>query len=334
MADAERLIGLLMSAPLPQRALILSEWLDAREGNQPRKARAPALHRKMTGAEAAGVVYRECFCQILANVRYILHSDDPEGPHQLRVGLRRLRTALRLFGEPKDEGAQRGLESAARWLGLEVGELRDLDVVFLEMLQPAAHRTPQEPGFAPLLAATDRRRVEVREQLRGILLQDRAVDFMLGLLALFADQGEIAAGDPMAEPIADLAPDLLNTVYARARKRGRKIHRLNPEQRHALRKALKVLRYAIELLAPLYSDAIVKRTRKSLATLQDSFGALNDTLVLEHLFLQPEAPAADQPSACRAAGRVIGWNHYQAVEEWQRVATRWRRFRKTKPFWH
>ncbi len=331
--DIERQLATLIGTPPSRRAAALSEWLGAEAAAAPRKAKPPALRPGMPPAEAARSIYRECLRQVLADLRCVLRSGDPEGPHQLRVGLRRLRAGLRLFRDLPGAAARARLDKEARWLGREVGALRDLDVIFLEMLRPAAQATPQEPGFDPLLAAVEQRRGEVREGLRKVLLGRRGRDFLLALISLAA--GETASGteDMPTRPVEALAPQMLDPIYERVRKRGRRIRRLDAEQRHSLRKALKGLRYAIELLAPLFPAKGVRHTRKSLAVLQDSFGALNDAVVLEALFLQADAPAASDPAACRAAGRVIGVAQYRAREDWEQLVRRWHFFREQQPFW-
>ncbi len=55
---------------------------------------AVSLTAAMTAEQAARDVLRECFAQIGANIEAVRAGDDPEGPHQVRVGLRRLRGAL------------------------------------------------------------------------------------------------------------------------------------------------------------------------------------------------------------------------------------------------
>ena len=55
--------------------------------------------------------------------------DDTEGPHQLRVGLRRLRSAFLVYKSALESPEMARLSGEAKWLGQEVGGLRDLDVV-------------------------------------------------------------------------------------------------------------------------------------------------------------------------------------------------------------
>src|SRR3954469_21288599 len=62
----------------------------------PRHWRAPAL-RRATPQAAFKAVSLAALTQIESNARGVLLSDDPEFLHQLRVGMRRLRAALRAF---------------------------------------------------------------------------------------------------------------------------------------------------------------------------------------------------------------------------------------------
>ena len=59
-------------------------------------ATAPAFRRDATGAQIVVAVLQSCLNQILPNASELAAaSGDSEHIHQLRVGIRRLRTALR-----------------------------------------------------------------------------------------------------------------------------------------------------------------------------------------------------------------------------------------------
>src|SRR5262249_49849242 len=91
--------------------------------------------------------------QIADNVRVVRMIDDAEGPHQLRVGLRRLRSAFSTFAPALRSGETVRLNAEARWLGQEVGRLRDLDVLALDIVTREANAHPDEPGFAVIAEA-------------------------------------------------------------------------------------------------------------------------------------------------------------------------------------
>ena len=75
-----------------------------------------------------------------AAAQVVLDSDDPEGPHQVRVGLRKARTGLKVFGR-KDARA-RDLGNEARDIAAIVGRLRDLDAVRLDIVGRSCPRMP------------------------------------------------------------------------------------------------------------------------------------------------------------------------------------------------
>ena len=80
----------------------------------------------------------------------------PEGPHQLRIGLRRLRSAFSVFSPVLQSPEMTRLNGEARWLGQEVGRLRDLDVVANDIVRREAEAHPDEPGLPALADALSR----------------------------------------------------------------------------------------------------------------------------------------------------------------------------------
>lgn len=306
---------------------------------EPRKARAVALARGLTTGEAATGVMREGLDQVAANVLAVVgRGDDPEGPHQLRIGLRRLRAAFAVFRPAIGREALATLNDEARWLGREVGRLRDLDVVRHDLVGPEAACHPDDAGFATLTAALDRAAAAERDRLRVTLKSARAHALLLDLAAFVETQAWLRPGDAeqaaaLARPVKDHARQALGKTWKRASKRAKGIERLSVEQRHALRKALKRLRYAVEFFAPLYPGKKVRPFLKRLKRLQDDFGDLNDVAVAEALFSGPDAPAAGDAAAERAIGLVIGARRERAEQAWASARADWRALKATPRFW-
>ncbi len=304
----------------------------------PRNAAAIALPREGTAEAAAQACLRECLGQIADNMAFAAEHDAKEGPHQLRVGLRRLRSALGLFA-PAIGGAEADrLGEEARWLAGEAGALRDLDVLTEEIVAPAAKATPEEPGFAPLLAALERRRVETRAHLRAALRSGRAQAFLLHLARFvecrgWLDPSDLSQTERLAQPAPALADAALERAWRRAAKRAKGLAALDIEARHDLRKALKRLRYTIEFLASLYGEKRVAVFVKRLKALQDVFGALNDHATAEATLAGRNAPAEADAGAQRAAGRVLGAGAAKAEADWAKAAAHWRALAKERPFW-
>ena len=104
----------------------------------PRSAGAPSFDAEATVETVARDVLRDCLGQIAANLVVVADSTAIEGPHQLRVGLRRLRTALAVFGPVLGKASMASLNEAAKRLGRVAGRLRDADVLIDEVVAEAA----------------------------------------------------------------------------------------------------------------------------------------------------------------------------------------------------
>ncbi|MEM6676578.1 MAG: CHAD domain-containing protein [Pseudomonadota bacterium] len=303
----------------------------------PRNAEAPSLKRSMTAEEAGREILTECLAQVTANVEATAASDDSEGPHQLRVGLRRLRAALALLRPAFDGPRHRALETEARWLAGEAGRVRDLDVAIEDLVAPAAHAAPCEQGFAPLEAALTRRLEAERLRLRETLSGQRATAFLLDFAEYVALRGWLDPADHtqtmrLATPYRALAEAALIRGDRKAARRAGQgkgrggIEALDIEARHELRKSLKALRYTLEFALPLWSEKKSRPLVKALKTLQTLFGALNDAALAEHLLLSTDAPGGDDPAAMRAAGRLIGAGNAMAERDWERAQMLWHGF--------
>jgi inorganic triphosphatase YgiF len=304
----------------------------------PRNARDVSLDEGQTVESAARDVLAECLDQISANVLATCQLDDPEGPHQLRVGLRRLRTALSLFRPIIGCPALEVLRDEARWLGQEVGVVRDLDVALSDIVAPEMEHQPDEPGFGALREAIETRRQERRTNLCGLLRGARVQTFLIELSRFIETRAWLCQQDytqtaRLAQHLGVHARGALGKRWRKVRTRAKHIEILDVADRHDLRKELKKLRYAIEFLGPIYPQKKVRRLVKSLKRLQEVFGALNDLAMAEQLFMGPDAPCRDNPAAQRAIGRVLGARALRSEEDWTRARELWHGVQEVGPFW-
>ena len=298
-------------------------------------AAAVVLSRGLTAEEAARDVLRACFDQIAANAAAAAMGDDPEAVHQLRVALRRLRTAAGLFRDPLGGPALEALGAQARDLAAAAGAVRDLDVLAGEMLAPLAGR---DAGVAALVGALEARREQARAALKERLAAGATVAFLLDLGAFVEGRGWLRPGDfgqtaILAEPVEGLAARMLEKRWRSAAKLGGRLSGLDDEARHELRKRLKKLRYAVEFFAGLWPEKRVKPFLKRLKALQEDFGALQDLATARAILSGPDAPAAADPGAQRAAGYALG--RWEAASEAARASAEahWATLAKTERFW-
>jgi CHAD domain-containing protein len=255
------------------------------------------------------------------NLPGTLADVDPEFLHDLRVAVRRTRSALRqLRGVfPADELA--GFRGEFRWLQQVTGPTRDLDVYLLdfdELRSPLSvgQRADLEP-IRRMLA--HRRRREQRRMLRALcspradtLRSDWSV-FLEGLV----ETPEHARPDA-ASPIAALAGERIAGVYRRMVRAGRAIDDATPpEALHELRKLGKELRYLLEFFASLYPPEVVKPMVGTLKALQDTLGRFQDREVQAgrlNAMREEVVSLADGPSALMAMGVLVArLEHDKAV---------------------
>jgi CHAD domain-containing protein len=266
----------------------------------------------------------------------VLNSDDPEGTHQMRIGLRRLRSALKIFRPVLDNSALREVNEKARDLARLLGELRDADVLASDIVGQAAANHDEDAGLRALNAALAQMRSNLRAKVRTELMGRQWSCFKLKLAMLPETIEQLAGsseGKMLSKPVRPVAGKALKKWWRKVLKTGRRLDKLSAAERHEMRKEVKTLRYAIDLLAPLYRAKDVERFAKRLRELQDVFGYVNDVAVAENLRLvRPEAMAGDLDLQ-RAVGYVIGWHTARAEPAWKNARSVWKRSAKSSPCW-
>src|SRR5262245_55778136 len=143
----------------------------------PRNAETVSLGPGQQAEQATYHILHECHQQIATNIAVVQNLPDPEGPHQLRIGLRRLRSAFAALSTALDSPEMTRLGEEARWLGQEVGRLRDVEVVANEIVPRDAEAHPEQPSFAALADGLRREVTERRKDLRRVLANSRSQAF-------------------------------------------------------------------------------------------------------------------------------------------------------------
>lgn len=304
----------------------------------PRKAQSVALKPDARAEDAARAVLRECFDQITENVDCVLANDAPEGVHQLRIGLRRLRAAFVVFAPVLQSSRLPNLMDEARRVGREVGHLRDLDMALNDLVTPELAARPQDPAFIRLADLIAKQAATQRAALRVELRSGRTHQFLLDLAQFIETRGWLDPDDKtqarrLAQPVAKVAQKALSAQWTKCVKRARGIDGLEDAERHALRKALKGLRYEVEFIAPLLPAKPAAKFIKRLRNLQDLFGSLNDLAMAHTLFDGPDALGATDPLAQRAVGHVLGARTVHADMEWADARALWHALRDAPRPW-
>lgn len=248
----------------------------------------PALERRMTVAQVAQRVLGEAYHQFCANLFALQQgADEPEVVHQARVGWRRLRSLVRLFGPACTERPAPATAALAPLLE-PLGRLRDLDVARTQTLPAlAAHHARGEAGRAAawqaaqiaLDAAALQARAEVRAALQrpavgAALLAWQAWLHGWELAARVAPGVDACNGSALAA--APARPWVRERIRRLVRRLGAALEAAGDDEGlHHARILAKRLRYGCTALAPLLPPRLA-RQRGAAEQWQERLGAQRD----------------------------------------------------------
>jgi len=304
--------------------------------------------RRRTAPELTpGLPVGEAFARLVAQLTEAILREAPhaeptasEPVHQMRVAVRRLRSAVGLFGK-----ATRCPELAAGKVALQrlaqvLGPARDWDVFTEGTGRLVAARFTGDDSVQRLLAAAERRRLHAYAVLQRYLTGTQFRRLGIALAALAAAQPWEAAerargenGEPSRQALRlggaleDFASKALARRLRPLRAPGLDIAALPAETLHGLRLNGKRLRYVAEFFAPLFPGHGARRFIRRLTALQERLGHLNDGTVAAGLMAQLGAERS------RAGGVVCGFVAAEAGGARAQIAQAWRRFHRLDPFW-
>jgi triphosphatase len=282
----------------------------------------------MTVEQAFQEIIHNCLFQIQANKNAVADRKDSESLHQMRVGLRRLDSAFDLFKQfiqvPDD------LRRDLNWLGGQLGQARDWDVLNNSTLPRIAGELPGKMRLAGIKAAIA---VKIEDKYAAAVkaVKSRRYSRLMQRFSLWLEgddwrnTGLSENRKQLARRISGLAHDCLSHARHRLLKRGKNLHGATPKARHKVRIAAKKTRYAVEFFQSLLSKKAARRYVKSLSRLQDALGWLNDMLVAERLLRDLTGEHIDlQGDAEFVRGYLMG----SADRQCEKVEGLWKKFRR------
>ncbi len=261
--------------------------------------------------------------------------DGPEPVHQMRVAVRRLRSAIKVFRPAMQCPAVDAVDAGVRALGKKLAPTRDWDVFVTETLAAVADAFPAEPRLQRLLTAARRRRRTCHDALATFL---RAPEFRrlgIELACLAAGQDwHATVGEAEATlfdvPLDVFAARVMNRRLKKLTQVDDALAELEPTALHAVRLRAKRLRYAAEIFANLYPVKPTSRFIRRLTTVQNRLGALNDGTVARMLL---DELAGTSGKLALASGIVLGFAGAHNKSARARSAQAWQKFRRAEPFW-
>jgi len=259
----------------------------------------------------------------------------PEAVHQMRVALRRLRSAIKLFhaavGGAEVEAANADLGALSRVLG----PARDWDVFCAGTAATIGEIFPRDRAVARLLKAAERQRL-ASYALLAAHLGSRAFRLLgvrlacLAALRAWDVPNEDEATTKRAAKLPDFAGRALSRRLARLRPPDGDFVDAPVADLHSLRIQAKRLRYAGEFFAALFPRKETRRFLRRVGDLQERLGHLNDGAVAESLMAQLGHGGAER---AMAVGIVRGFVAAGARDARAASERSWRKLRRLEPFW-
>jgi CHAD domain-containing protein len=236
---------------------------------------------------------------------------DTEFLHDLRVSVRRARTALKLLGNhlPADQVSSLLLD--LKWMSDLTTPTRDLDAhrLFASQQGTSSAQTDDLRPFSAFLQG--RRQVAQRNLVRGLRSArwSRARQRWRSLSTTDHPGAELAPGQSRLT-IDDVARPEIARAYRKARKLGEAITGTSPAaDLHALRKRCKELRYLMEFFASLLERRSYRAVLNQLKSLQDCLGEFQDTFVQQRAVAtfadEMLTAGAGSATTLMALGRVV-----------------------------
>jgi triphosphatase len=272
------------------------------------------------------------------NLAAAIDGRQPEALHQVRVALRRTRSALSAFKKFIPVPQRSALNAEAKWLLSQLGGARDLDVFVQELSAPVNTHISDNADLAQLMRIARTAQLTEHDNAAKALKSPRAKRLAARMEAWVSGRGW-RVGETLknakAAPGTAFARKFLNRKLRNMRAEYNAVETLSVGDRHALRIAIKKVRYAIEFMQAVLPAKKVQRVNGILKDLQDNLGHLNDIAVAERTVnaLVNQAGTGLARRQIAAAGTTIGaWHKKAATAAEPETAKLWRKLKKAPTF--
>lgn len=288
-----------------------------------------AVNPEDTMAEAGRKVLLVEFIRMLQHEAGSRVGEDSEDVHQMRVAIRRMRSAFRLLREeykPKSVyGFRRRLSKITETLAI----IRDLDVL-IEDLQRFSRDLDAagQDALAALISKVDAQRAAGREAFIA-LLNSKAQKIFVKEFSTFlttAGAGVRIQKQEQVVPqqVRHLLPIIIHSHLAAVRAYDPLLEYADGIMLHDLRIQFKRLRYAVAFFADILGSTI-ENFIKELKLIQDHLGRIND-IATAYDYLDPDLyddMGELEAAAARAYLDSLAGEHARLV---QKFPTLWARF--------
>jgi len=287
----------------------------------------PSKTLALTLGEFAYRTLQEQYQHLVSHEKAVLADKDPEDLHQMRVGSRRLYTALQVFQSvitlPKAAHIKR-----IHRLTQVLGTLRDLDVQLQALRKTYLPNleAPEQEQLSRVIKHLEQQRRKALAGTRDILSQSRYQDLKTAYETWIVSPQLLSQA---SVPLALILPDLLSPLLARtlnhpgwfieaetlspmmlsqlfasssnsssSNSSSKQLGENATTTLHDLRKACKHARYQSEFFASFYGEEF-KAWIKNIKALQDTLGGLQDLEILHQQLHRSHVAIATMPQLQR-----------------------------------
>lgn len=336
--DAVRSAALLITGAIPVAiplSSLAAEGIALATGRPaaPRHRGAPVLPDGLTDvADALAHSIGHLTDAILADAP---HANQPgqtgvEAVHQMRVAVRRARSALSVFRPAVEASALAAINGGLRALGHQLGPSRDWDVFVDETLPGIREALPGDERLERLATAAIRRRKEHRTALAAYLGSNdfTVLTIELAWFAAATSWHVTTDDEPAALPAFSAA--VLQHRWKKLVAQGKRMDDLDIPGLHGVRLRAKRARYAAEMFATLYPEKATHRFIRRLSMLQQRLGTLNDGSVATHLLQELGGPSGRH---AYAVGAIVGFLASRTGNIRPRIVRAFEKFRRQAAYW-
>ena len=241
-------------------------------------------------SEAGRKTFRFHFFRMLDHEAGTRLGEDIEELHDMRVAVRRMRSAMWVFGPYFKKGVLKPFLTGLRRTGRALGRVRDLDV-FMEKAQEhiSERSADDQSALQPLLEAWQSERAEARQSMLSHLDSKRYRGFVKSFGSFLEVEGAGGKRPPKDGPAAlrvfQCAPAM---IYARdqvVRSYHGMLHEASLATLHSLRIDIKRYRYTLEFFREVLGEE-AESVIRSAVQLQDHLGDLHDADVACQLLIE------------------------------------------------
>jgi CHAD domain-containing protein len=243
------------------------------------------LTPEMAGITAVKTIYRTLLSTMHINLPGILDDLDSEFLHDLRVAIRRTRSALALIKDVLAPEVTARFKEEFRYLGQITGSVRDLDVYLLSEENYKA-RLPQylQEGLHLFFQDLAKQRKQEQKKLVKTLTSPRCQTILDDWQEFLESEDDVLQAKQSNTPVFQLASKIISKRFKRVLRDGSAITDDSPDEAlHRLRIQGKKLRYVLEFFSSLYPQQDMKALIRQLKLLQNNLGAFNDLSVQQDM---------------------------------------------------